>query len=166
MDMYPGKTKLLVVQCFCAVVSLLPFFCHSVVAGDRRQNLDNNGLALEGYDPVSYHSDSPRKGQPEFTLKVNGVTYYFVDQVNRTLFSENPDQFTPAYGGWCAWAMLDGERVEIDPESYKVIEGRTYLFYNGFWGNTLKKWNQRAEKETEMQLVQEADKQWKNIPAE
>lgn len=166
MRLYSGKIEILVVPFCFGVVLLMSFFSHNVVAGEGELNLEKNGLALEGYDPVSYHSGGPRKGNRQFTLRVQGVIYSFVDQANMTLFSENPDQFTPAYGGWCAWAMLDGERVEIDPESFKIIEGRTYLFYNGFWGNTLKKWNHRAEKESEAQLVRQADEKWKAIAAE
>lgn len=167
MNADTGKSRKAIARCCSAVVLLLTLFCYGAVADEQpaRQNLDGSGLALEGYDPVSYHGDTPRKGQAELALQVDGATYYFIDQANRTLFNENPEKFKPAYGGWCAWAMLDGERVEVDPESFKIIEGRTYLFYNGFWGDTLKKWNQRAEKVTDTQLVRQADGKWKDMLA-
>lgn len=161
------KTSNPVVRSCCAVILLLAFFCYSAAADEQlvKHNIDSSGVALEGYDPVSYHSASPRKGQAGFALQVDGVTYYFVDQANQAVFSKDPEKFMPAYGGWCAWAMLDGERVEVDPGLYKIIGGRTYLFYNGFWGDTLKKWNQRAEKETDAQLTRQADSKWKDMLA-
>jgi hypothetical protein len=42
--------------------------------------------------------------------------------------------------------MLDGEKVEVDPLSLKPIDGRTYLFYNVFWGDTLNRWNKKLQK--------------------
>jgi hypothetical protein len=49
-----------------------------------------------------------------------------------------------------------GEKVKVDPETFKIIGGKVYLFYN-FWGNnTLDDWN-----ENEGQLKSSADRQWK-----
>lgn len=154
-------------QNLSAAVLLLVLAFHGALADENKAvyNLDGSGLALEGYDPVSYHRDSPRRGQAEFALQLDGITYHFINQTNRRTFAENPEKYRPAYGGWCAWAMLDGELVEVDPERYKRIQGRIYLFYDGFWGNTLNKWNQRAERETEDSLTQQADSNWQGLLA-
>jgi len=56
--------------------------------------------------------------------------------------------------------MLDGEKIAVDPENYKIINGITYLFYNSFFTNTLSKWNKRAEAETDRILVQKAQLEW------
>jgi hypothetical protein len=52
-----------------------------------------------------------------------------------------------------------GEKVKVDPETYKIIQGKLYLFYN-FWGNnTLDDWNKN-----EPRLKVGADQNWrKNI---
>ncbi|QXD30759.1 hypothetical protein [Candidatus Pelagisphaera phototrophica] len=34
--------------------------------------------------------------------------------------------------------MLDGDKVEIDAGTYKLIDGNLNLFYDGFWGDMLK----------------------------
>jgi hypothetical protein len=62
--------------------------------------------------------------------------------------------------------MLDGEKVDVDPESFKIIEGRLYVFYDGFFGDTLKKWNARSQKEPESALVEKADNHWAKIGGE
>ncbi|MBL0714408.1 MAG: hypothetical protein JJV98_11970 [Desulfosarcina sp.] len=126
-------------------------------------NLDKNGVALKGYDPVSYQDGQPQKGQDAFAATDNGIRYLFASQDHRDRFQSNPEKYEPAYGGWCAWAMLEGDKVDIDPESYKIIDGRLYVFYNGFWGDTLKKWNTLAGKETESALVERADANWSQI---
>ncbi|WP_309386680.1 YHS domain-containing (seleno)protein [Cerasicoccus frondis] len=105
-------------------------------------NLDSGDLGAQGYDPVSYFSNHPQKGNARIASVYRGVTYYFVNTANKQIFDADPGKYEPAFGGWCAWAMADdGSKVDVDPKTFKIVEGRLYLFYNGFWGDTLKKWN-------------------------
>ncbi|MEJ2135865.1 MAG: YHS domain-containing (seleno)protein [Desulfofustis sp.] len=133
-----------------------------IKAAETKLNTDN-GLALHGYDPVSYHSGRPLKGKESRSSDHRGATYLFASRANLESFMESPDNFVPAYGGWCAWAMLDGELVDVDPLTFKVIDGTTYLFYNSFFINTLKKWNDRAAENGETSLIELADRAWKSI---
>ncbi len=67
--------------------------------------------------------------------------------------------YEPQYGGWCAYAMGNsGEKVEVDPETYKIVDGKLYLFYNKYFTNTLKSWNK-----DEAKLKSKADESWKNF---
>ena len=109
----------------------------------RRRNFNiKKEIAIEGYDPVSYFDGRPAEGRQEFKTTYKGISYLFSSRLNQDKFKTNPANFEPAYGGWCAFAMGDsGEKVKIDPETYKIQGGKLYLFYN-FWGNnTLKDWN-------------------------
>lgn len=126
-------------------------------------NLDKNALAIKGYDPVSYFSGQPTKGNKSINSTYNEATYYFTTEDNKNSFEADPETYVPAYGGWCAWAMIEGEKVSIDPLSYKIINGKNYLFYNGFWGNTLKKWDEEITNTPEAELVQQADQQWVDL---
>jgi len=114
------------------------------VRNAAKWNLDKSSrLALNGYDPVAYFPEGgskPQAGDAKITATADGATYRFVNAANRDLFTANPTRFQPAYGGWCAWAMLDGEQVEIDPKSFIVKQDRLYLFYNGFLADTRSKW--------------------------
>jgi len=123
-------------------------------------NLNDDGVAIQGYDPVSYFNASgPLEGKKSINSSYKGVKYYFYSEENKKKFLEDPQKFEPAYGGWCAYAMGDsGEKVKIDPETYKIIEGKLYLFYNFFFNNTLKTWN-----EAEPDLKKKADSNWKKI---
>ena len=70
---------------------------------------------------------------------------------------KDPAKYEPVYGGWCAFALGDyGEKVEINPSSFKIIGGKTYLFYNKFFNNTLTSWNK-----DEANLKKKADQNWK-----
>ncbi|MCB0666061.1 MAG: hypothetical protein KDC80_09580 [Saprospiraceae bacterium] len=101
-----------------------------------------NGLALDGYDPVSYFQKNPQRGSPDLIYKHQGLTFYFQSESNRQTFINSTDAYLPQYGGWCAYAMAQsGKLVSVDPETYKLINGKLYLFYNAYLNNTLKKWN-------------------------
>ncbi len=123
----------------------------------------SNSEALYGYDPVSYFAAMPQKGKADLALEHAGVSYRFASEENRAAFQANPKKYEPAYGGWCAYAMLDGDKVEVDPETFKVIDGKLYLFYNGFWGDTLKRWNKKLVKTSETALIGQADGEWRRI---
>lgn len=127
-------------------------------------NLGKESLAIDGYDPVSYFPEgggSPRKGDSNRSLVWRGVRYRFATDANRVLFEQEPERFEPAYGGWCAYAMAKGEKVEIDPESYVLHGGRLFLFYKSFFNDTRKKW--LAE---ESKLCVKADAGWLKIAQE
>lgn len=126
----------------------------------RKKNFNvKKNIALEGYDPVSFFSNKPEEGEEEINFTYKGITYYFVNAANQSKFKANPEKYEPAYGGWCAYAMGEtGEKVKVDLETYKIIDGKVYLFYN-FWGNnTLKDWNAN-----EKQLKAKADQNWRKI---
>ncbi|NUY80738.1 YHS domain-containing protein [Flavobacterium sp. MAH-1] len=119
-------------------------------------NLEN-GLAIQGYDPVSYFSQQKAvKGKPGIAASYQGATYYFSSEANKEAFRKNPAGYEPQYGGWCAYAMGDyGKKVEINPETFKIINGKLYLFYNAYLNNTLKTWNKN-----EVVLKKQADANW------
>jgi YHS domain-containing protein len=116
-------------------------------------------IAIDGYDPVSYFNGKPLEGEEGIRISHNGVIYYFANQENLSKFKSKPDKYEPAYGGWCAYAMGEtGEKVKVDPETFKILDGRLYLFYN-FWGNnTLTDWNKNERK-----LKASADQNWVKI---
>jgi YHS domain-containing protein len=119
-----------------------------------------NSLAVSGYDIVSYYNQKkPSKGKAEFSVSFQGILYQFSNNANKETFKANPIKYEPAYGGWCAYAMgAKGEKVTVDPETYKVINGKLYLFYNQFFNNTLKDWNK-----DEFNLMSKANTNWKNF---
>ncbi|MBO0322267.1 YHS domain protein [Muricauda sp. CAU 1633] len=118
-----------------------------------------NGLALQGYDAVSYFMGKPMKGKSEFLANHNGVKYLFGSAENQKKFMESPEKYLPKYGGWCAYAVgAKNELVNVNPETFKIINGELYLFYNAYFNNTLKKWNAN-----EKELQTKAEENWEHI---
>jgi len=133
---------------------------HAQDATLRKNNFNlSDGVAIKGWDPVSYFANKPIKGSSRFALVYEGITYYFSSDANRELFKKSPIKYEPQYGGWCAYAMgKDGTKVEVDPETFKIINGKLFLFYNQFFNNTLKSWNK-----DETNLHQHADANWQKL---
>ena len=117
----------------------------------------NKTVALSGHDPVAYFKQSKAvEGKKEFAATFEGVTYYFSSASNKETFLKSPSFYEPQYGGWCAYAMgSSGEKVEVDPETFKIIDNKLYLFYNAYFNNTLKSWNK-----DEINLKRKADVNW------
>jgi YHS domain-containing protein len=127
----------------------------------RKKNFNlDEGVGISGYDPVAYFTEGKAvKGKKELAVYFQGITYWFSSTSNKEEFKKSPSKYEPEYGGWCAYAMgHDGSKVEIDPETFKLINGKLYLFYNKFFNNTLKSWNKN-----EAPLKQSADANWVKI---
>lgn len=140
---------------FFVIMTSLSAHSQSEEVRIKQYNL-KKGVSLEGYDPVSYFNGNPLEGKSELRSTHKGVTYQFATVVNQAKFKSAPASYEPAFGGWCAYAMGEtGEKVKIDPETYKVLDGKLYLFYN-FWGNnTLTDWNKN-----ETTLKAKAEENW------
>ena len=124
------ELKQLFILVFLAV-SITGFTQDATPLRNKHFNLEN-GVAIDGYDPVAYFVKSKAvKGSKSMAVYHQGVTYYFSSVENKEVFKKNPSAYEPQYGGWCAYAMGNsGEKVSIDPDTFKIINGKLYLFYN------------------------------------
>ena len=142
------------------LILLISFFGMSISAQTVSKrasefNLENK-IAIQGYDPVSYFKGKPSKGKKEIATTFEGVNYYFSSVANKEAFLKKPSGYEPQFGGWCAYALgSSGDKVEINPETFKILDGKLYLFYNAFFNNTLKSWNKN-----ESGLMMKADANW------
>lgn len=142
---------------FIMIISAANIFAQNAEVRKKQFNIEKSGLAIGGYDPVAYFTSAKAvEGKKEISAVHEGITYRFATIQNRDLFNASSAKYEPQYGGWCAYAMgAKGEKVEIDPETFKIVNGRLYLFYNKYFKNTLKSWNQ-----DENHLRSSADKNW------
>ena len=91
-------------------------------------NKSKQGLALAGYDPVSYFAGSaPIKGDQSFTATHLGGTYLFASAANRDLFAKDPAKYSPQFGGYCGYGASRGYLAPVDPEAFTIMEGRLIL---------------------------------------
>src|SRR5258705_9181988 len=72
-------------------------------------NLNNKGVIIEGYDPVSYFTDNkPVKGDSKFSAQFEGATYWFASAEHSDLFKKAPQKYAPQYGAFCSYAVSIG----------------------------------------------------------
>jgi YHS domain-containing protein len=89
------------------------------------------GTALKGYDAVAYFKEGRAvKGKDEFRHDWMGAKWYFGSSENRDLFAKEPEKYAPQYGGYCSWAVSNNYTADIDPQAWKIVEGKLYLNYN------------------------------------
>jgi YHS domain-containing protein len=96
------------------------------VAGES----SSGDIAIKGYDPVSYFVDHKAvRGSEAYSYRWLGATWLFNSDGHRRTFAAAPASYAPQYGGGCAEAMaVSGAAViDIDPESWQVIDGKLYL---------------------------------------
>jgi YHS domain-containing protein len=112
------------------VVSIIGALAVLAHAGEAI-NIDKNGLALQGYDPVAYFTDGkPIKGSPEFKATHEGATYQFASAAHRDLFNQLPAKYEPQFGGFCGYAASINKLAPIEVEYFQVLHDRLILQHN------------------------------------
>lgn len=92
---------------------------------------EKEGVAIRGYDPVSYFKDNkPVRGSPTHKTEFRGSTFQFASQANRDAFAADPARYAPQYNGFCAFGVAGGYKAAIDPAAFTIVDDKLYLNYN------------------------------------
>lgn len=127
-------------------------------------NMNKDKVANDGYDVVNYFTTNTAvRGSNEYTTAHSGATYYFANADNLNAFKASPAKYLPQYDGYCAFAVAKmNKKVPVDPETFRIDDGKLYLFYNDFWEgkpfNTIVPW---LSNEADMEKMAEAN--WKTL---
>lgn len=101
---------------------------HPAFAGDGPINMNGDGVAIKGYDAVGYFTENRAvNGSPDYTAEYKGATFWFASSENRDRFAESPEEYAPAYGGFCSLGVANGFKDDMHPEASDVIGGRLYF---------------------------------------
>ncbi|WP_425503838.1 YHS domain-containing (seleno)protein [Actomonas aquatica] len=101
--------------------------------GLRADEVNTNwrGLAIKGYDPVAYFTEGkPVEGDSDFEFEWRDATWRFASAAHRDRFAKDPEAYAPQYGGYCAWAVSQNKLAPIDPEAWRIVDGKLYLNYS------------------------------------
>ena len=91
----------------------------------------DDGLAIRGFDPVAYFEQArPVRGSERFSHEWMGTTWRFATRDHRDAFAADPEAYAPQYGGYCAWAVSRGDTASIDPQAWRIVDGKLYLNYS------------------------------------
>jgi YHS domain-containing protein len=93
------------------------------------RNGDEVHLMLKGYDVVAYVAQNrATPGSPQYRSLYQGVTYHFASAENQAQFEREPARYQPAYHGYDAMRMVYAIPELADPEVWRMIDGRVFLF--------------------------------------
>lgn len=94
-------------------------------------NLDGNGVAIQGYDPVAFFTDSrPVKGSSQFQSGYEGAKYYFASAEHKAAFDKEPAKYEPQFGDYCAYGASHGHPAPIKIEAWQIVNGRLLMQYD------------------------------------
>ena len=126
--------------------------------GKFYNNVDANGVIINGYDPVAFFTDNkPVKGNPAFTFKYEDAIYQFASQEHLDLFKSNPEKYKPQFGAWCAYAVSLGRVAPIDVNTFSIVNGRLVIQHNQ---KAVRGWNENVQGNLKL-----ADKYWPKVTA-
>jgi YHS domain-containing protein len=94
-------------------------------------NVDKNGIAIKGYDPVAFFTQNkPVKGKPDFASDYNGAKYLFASAEDKATFDANPSKYEPQFGGFCAYGVSQGHTAPIKIDTFQIVDGRLLFNYD------------------------------------
>ena len=122
----PSSSFLL--QIFAILYASVLLAMQTAMASGFAVDVDENGIALKGHDPVAYFTDAkPTMGSADYTASAEGATYHFASTDHRDQFLADPARYTPAYGGFCAFGVTRGMKITGDPNAWKIVDGNLYI---------------------------------------
>lgn len=94
-------------------------------------NIDYDGVAIKGYDPVAYFAAGRAvKGSEEFAYEWLGTKWLFASAENRQRFVADPMSYAPQYGGYCSTVHLVAPgKADINPTAWRIVDEQLYIFY-------------------------------------
>lgn len=112
--------------------------------------------AIRGHDAVAYFTEGePVEGSDQFSMEYQGAVWRFASQENLDLFRADPEAYAPQYGGYCAYAMAEGDTASTEPDLWTIHDGKLYLNYS-------RRINVRW-KENMLEYIEQADRQWAEL---
>lgn len=112
--------------------------------------------AVRGYDVVAYFTEGrPVEGNRKFAHTWMDTEWRFASAKHRDMFAASPEKYAPQYGGWCAWAVSQGYTASVDPEAWRIVDGKLYLNYSK---SVQAQWNQNIPGH-----IAKGDRNWPKI---
>jgi YHS domain-containing protein len=87
-----------------------------------------NGIALAGYDVVSYFQGKPGMGSKQYSFVWKESTWLFSSAENLETFKSTPEKYEPQFGGYCTVAVSTGFTAPGDPSIYAIRDGKLFIF--------------------------------------
>ena len=139
------------IQISAELMELAPNLKLLVRAGSGVDNIDLPYVRERGLELVRI----PEPG----AQAVAELSFAFMLGLSRNLFAADPERYAPKYGGyWAASLASTGKVVGVNPEAFKIIDGKLYLNWS------LEVSNKFAKNADES--IKNADENWAKLNTE
>ncbi len=143
------------ILCLAGLILVAPAVAPAWAADAIYTGLFSNE-AIRGHDAVAYFTEGePVEGSDRFSMEYKGAVWRFASQENLDLFRAEPEAYAPQYGGYCAYAMAEGDTASTEPDLWTIHDGKLYLNYS-------RRINVRW-KENMLEYIEQADRQWTEL---
>lgn len=132
------------------------FFMRSAGAFEEINTGYFSNQAAGGYDVVSYFTAGiPTVGLKAYKSTWKSADWLFSNAENLALFTANPEDYAPQYGGYCSNQMSLGNLSDVDPNVWMMVEGKLY-FFGHIEGKD--RWQHQT-----LNRILDADKNWRKF---
>jgi YHS domain-containing protein len=117
---------------FAGLVSVaMPAFAADEYNVSTGTTLSGAGVALRGNDVVALATGlKVADGYAKYTVEHDGVAYYFSSEETMKRFRAEPGRYMPQYGGFCAFGVAIGKKLDAAPRYADIVNGKFYVFLN------------------------------------
>lgn len=131
-------------------------FCMVADAIPKVYTQRGSNIAIMGLDPVAYFIiQEPTEGLERYSYEYNDAIWLFSSERNRQLFINDPDMYSPQYGGYCAYAVSRNTTASFEPHLFTIYEDKLYFNYNE---KVFKRWQKKKDK-----YIKKANKNWPKL---
>jgi len=113
-----------------------PWLVTNIHAAEPVSKSKLGGVAIGGHDSMAYHSlkrqpqEAAVEGVETFTVEYKGAKWHFASKQSADRFAKSPEDFAPAYNGFCANALSIGNGlVKTDGTHWEIFENKLYLYF-------------------------------------
>ncbi|TKB99005.1 YHS domain-containing (seleno)protein [Pedobacter cryophilus] len=119
--------------------------------------------AIKGYDAVAYFKENKAvKGNEKYSYLWKDALWLFSNKENLKAFKSHPEKFEPQFGGYCAYGYAKGHAAPVDPNAFKIVDGKLYLNYNSdvqqLWNKDIQGFINDALKNYKADLIKSGEK--------
>ncbi len=128
----------------------------AIIHAQKPEIFSTDGKAIRGYDPVAFFKQSmPVKGADSLAYTWKDTQWLFSSKENLESFKANPEQYSPQYGGYCAYGTSAGHKSPTQTDTWTIVDNKLYFNYNSKVKDMWMK-DQKA-------LIEKADQQWPEV---
>ena len=139
-----------------AAMSAAPVWAADEYNVSKGTTVEGHGVAFRANDVVALVTGlGIVPGQALHTHVHDGVAYYFASEESKNTFAAAPEKYMPQYGGYCAFGVAKGKKLDGSPRFADIVDGKLFVFLNAAV--------YRAYEQDKAGVIAQAEKNWPDM---